>query len=256
MLKRTVRGEKRILWPIVFLSLNTREQVLDMMTPSGNSTGILFSSFSLFLFSREYAALKKFISISTLSQALSISIHPNLLDYCSLLTLACEYGSVLEITSLRCQWPVWIATSRYMQGKTKPNQLKTQLSLHEVHHIPIPAVLTVPPSNTSYSHYFFCAVHFSSGFFTCICILLFIPILGWVCRSRPLLHQTREINHSLNVFLPEVFRVCIIPLLMSYPKRYMFYLNIYFLSESFEDTEKEYISYPKRHSGETPYLRL
>lgn len=53
-------------------------------------------------------------------------------------------------------------------------------------------------------------------------------------RNKPL---------PLNVFLPQVFRVRIITLLVSYPERYMFYLNTCFLSESFEDAEKEYISY-------------
>lgn len=66
----------------------------------------------------------------------------------------------------------------------------------------------------------------------------------------------RNKSLPLNVFLPEVFRVCIITLLVSYPKRYMFYLNIYFLSESLENAERDYISYHKRHSGETPYPRV
>lgn len=57
----------------------------------------------------------------------------------------------------------------------------------------------------------------------------------------------------LNVFLLEVFRVCVITWLVSYSKRYMFHLNIYFLSGSFEDAEREYMSSPKRDSGETPY---
>lgn len=74
------------------------------------------------------------------------------------------------------------------------------------------------PSNALRSHYFFYAVHFSVGFFTCICIMLFIPILGWVCISRPLLHQTRNKSFSLNVFLPEEFRVNVITPFMSYPK--------------------------------------
>ena len=39
MLKRIGRGEERILWPIVFLSLNTKEQLLGRVMLSGNSIG-------------------------------------------------------------------------------------------------------------------------------------------------------------------------------------------------------------------------
>lgn len=67
----------------------------------------------------------------------------------------------------------------------------------------------------------------------------------------------RSKSFSVNVFMPEVFRVCIITLLMSYLKRYIFCLNIYYSpSESLQDAERKCISWHKRQSSEVPYLHL
>lgn len=57
MLKRMGRGEERILWPIVFLSLNTKEQLLGRIMQSGNSTEGLILLMLLVLVSMEYTAL-------------------------------------------------------------------------------------------------------------------------------------------------------------------------------------------------------
>lgn len=193
MLKRTGWGEERILWSIVFLSLNTKEQLLGRMMPSGNSTGRLILLILLVLFSGEHTALNVHFHLYCLPGSLRLhTCQPSR----PLLTIdtGTRYDSVLAIISLKRQWPRWTAISRNVMepNRTKPAKNTTISASSSL------PCLTLPPSNALYSHYLFDdAAYFSSGSFTCICIMLFVPTLPWVCLSRPLLHPARKINHSL-----------------------------------------------------------
>ena len=62
----------------------------------------------------------------------------------------------------------------------------------------------------------------------------------------------RTESSSLDAFMSEVESL----LLMSYSKRCLFFLNIYSLSVSLEEAEREYTSCCKRHPSEVPYLHL
>lgn len=158
------------------------------------------------------------------------------------------------VQSLKCQWPVWAAVSRHAGGVTqnKP-QPKTQPSLHDVAMSPS---LPCHPSNALHSHSFFYAVYFS--------VLPLHEFTFFYSHFRMHWHRQafatsnkRSKSFSVNVFMPEVFRVCIITLLMSYLKRYIFCLNIYYSpSESLQDAERKCISWHKRQSSEVPYLHL
>lgn len=132
-----------------------------------------------------------------------------------------------------------------VKTKQKSTQNTTIFSWSSLYLHPSPALQSL------HSHYFFYA-----GFFASICVTLFIPFLEWVCTGKPLLHQTREVkSFSLNVFLPEVFRVCIIAHVLP-QKIYVLFKCIYFLSLNLKDAEREHLSYHSRQSTEVPHLCL
>jgi len=71
-------------------------------------------------------------------------------------------------------------------------------------------------------------------------------------RQAFAISKKRNKSSSLDAFMSEVESL----LLMSYSKRCLFFLNIYSLSLSLEDAEREYISFCKRHPIEVPYPHL
>lgn len=65
----------------------------------------------------------------------------------------------------------------------------------------------------------------------------------------------RSKSFSFNVFLPEVFRFCIITHVLP-QKIYVLFKYIYFLSLNLKYAEREHLSYHRRQSTEVPHLRL
>lgn len=65
----------------------------------------------------------------------------------------------------------------------------------------------------------------------------------------------RSKSFSLNVSLPEVFRVCIIAHVIP-QKIYVLFKYIYFLSLNLQGAEREHLSYHRRQSTKVPHLRL
>lgn len=147
--------------------LNIKEQPLGGIMPSRNyNVPCSYSPCSCF-------TGKSSLSTFTFSWALSTSICSQPPRLVVILTLTWEYGPVLEILSLTCQWPVWAAILRYLRGETKENQPKTQpffinftLSLLALHGHSYNALLIFSMLHTSLE----VSLHiFINNKFLCIC---------------------------------------------------------------------------------------